>query len=167
VRTVDLDGFACLLRQVSREVILPRFEALHEVLVHAKATPEDPADIVTEVDLEVERILTAEILSRDDAALVIGEEATAAEPTLRDRLADAPRAWLVDPVDGTRNFSEGRDTFGVMVTFCAHGDAVASWIRNAIIAVGSTLARGSADVHGAALDGHGGRRDARRGAAWG
>jgi len=52
----------------------------------------------------------------------VGEEATAADPSLLDRLADAPLAFVVDPIDGTRNFVAGLPLFGVMAAAIVEGE---------------------------------------------
>ncbi len=48
----------------------------------------------------------------DDA--ILSEEDEAGDPSATDRL-DADRVWIVDPLDGTREFGEGRDDWAVHV----------------------------------------------------
>jgi fructose-1,6-bisphosphatase/inositol monophosphatase family enzyme len=38
---------------------------------------------------------------------VVAEEAAAARPELLDLIVGAPRAWVVDPLDGTQAFIDG------------------------------------------------------------
>jgi fructose-1,6-bisphosphatase/inositol monophosphatase family enzyme len=45
-----------------------------------------------------------------------------------ERLADDAPVWIVDPIDGTRNFAHGRPTFAVMVALARGGEGVAAWI---------------------------------------
>ncbi|HUS62742.1 MAG TPA: inositol monophosphatase [Acidimicrobiales bacterium] len=111
-----------LIRAVSAEVIEPRFEALLDEEVRSKA----PGEVVTIADEEGEarlRVRLREIIE----APVIGEEACAANPSLLDGLNDE-RVWLVDPLDGTRNFVDGSPHWAVMVALLERGEAVASWM---------------------------------------
>lgn len=113
-----------LLRQVAADVITPRFRMLadHEVM------EKNPGDLVTVADREAEVIITAALQREYPDALVVGEEATAADPALLDRLVGASRAWTVDPIDGTKNFVHGRADHAVMVAELRDGVTVRGWI---------------------------------------
>ena len=58
--------------------------------------------------------------------VVVGEEATSANPSLLNQLADAELAFVVDPVDGTSNFAAGLPLFGCMAAAFRHGEVVRS-----------------------------------------
>lgn len=64
-------------------------------------------DLVTEIDLEVERGFRAMIAERFPDHVVLGEEFEAKG----DREAGAPFVWLFDPVDGTTNYAHGLPIF--------------------------------------------------------
>jgi myo-inositol-1(or 4)-monophosphatase len=64
-------------------------------------------DLVTEIDLEVERGFRATIAERFPDHIVLGEEFEAAG----DRDARAPYVWMFDPVDGTTNYAHGLPIF--------------------------------------------------------
>lgn len=64
-------------------------------------------DLVTEVDLEVERGFRAMIADRFPDHVVLGEEFEAHG----DRESRAPCVWLFDPVDGTTNYAHGLPIF--------------------------------------------------------
>ncbi|BBZ29785.1 3'(2'),5'-bisphosphate nucleotidase CysQ [Mycolicibacterium madagascariense] len=69
---------------------------------------------------------------------VLSEEATAEERANSKRLS-AQRVWIVDPLDGTREFGElDRDDWAVHVALWQSGDLVAGAV--ALPAQGSTLA---------------------------
>lgn len=118
------DEVADLIRDVCERVILPRFRALasHEVI------QKRPGDVVTVADREAEAELTAAFGRATPGALVVGEEASFADPTALRALPDAEHAWVVDPVDGTRNFAAGTHDFGVMVAEVRRGEATRGWI---------------------------------------
>ncbi|MEX0913632.1 MAG: inositol monophosphatase family protein, partial [Demequina sp.] len=120
---MDMTAVATAMRDVSDAEIRPRFRALADGDIHLKG----PGDFVTEADLAAERELTTRLQAIRDIP-VVGEEATAADPSLPDRLADQPAAWVVDPVDGTANFVKGSPTYAVMVALVEHGESVAGWI---------------------------------------
>uniref|UniRef100_A0A3Q0R6X7 Inositol-phosphate phosphatase n=1 Tax=Amphilophus citrinellus TaxID=61819 RepID=A0A3Q0R6X7_AMPCI len=60
-----------------------------------------PADLVTETDQRVEKILIAAIRNQYPQHRFIGEESVAAGE--RVELTDHP-TWIIDPIDGTVNF---------------------------------------------------------------
>ena len=63
---------------------------------------------------------------------MVGEEATAADPSRLNLLADADLAFVVDPVDGTANFAAGLPLFGVMAAVIVRGEVVAAAIHDPI-----------------------------------
>jgi len=74
---------------------------------------------VCEVDLDVDRMLRARLAALDPAAGWLSEE-TADRP---DRLA-AERIWVVDPIDGTRDYIRGRPGWAVSVALVDRGEPV-------------------------------------------
>lgn len=121
---MDTDAITTVLQDVAAEVITPRFRALTAGEVHEK----NPGDLVTVADHEAEVLITAALLAAYPSAVVLGEEATAADPTLLDRYAVAEHAFTVDPVDGTKNFVNGSPDHAVMAAELRAGVVVRSWI---------------------------------------
>lgn len=122
--TVDVDAVTALVQHVAATVVRPRFRDLQAGEVSEKG----PGDLVTVVDTEAEAALVRGLALIAPGVPVVGEEGTAADPTTLDVLARAPRAWLVDPLDGTQAFVEGSPDHAVMVAMVEHGEAVAGWI---------------------------------------
>ena len=120
-----------LLQRVAAEVIVPRQRAL----LAADVSEKTPGEVVTVVDIEAERHLSQGLLALLPGSQVIGEEGVAARPELLHQLDDEA-AWLIDPIDGTRNFISGNGPFAVMVVLLRHGVAVAAWIHHPL--TGST-----------------------------
>lgn len=118
-----IDAVADVIREVGAAEVVPRFRALAEGDVSEKS----PGDYVTIADQECERVLT-ERLGRIHNVPVVGEEATAADPSLLNLVAGAPAAWVIDPIDGTANFVAGKTSFVVMVALVEHGRTVAAWV---------------------------------------
>ncbi len=125
----DRDFIVQLTRDVARTEILPRFRRMGPGAIMQKSGPQD---LVTEADLAAEAALTAALQARFPGALVVGEEAVAADPTLRQRMAEAPDAFVIDPVDGTWNFAHGLPCFGVIIARLSHGVPVYGLILDPI-----------------------------------
>ncbi|CDZ55673.1 inositol monophosphatase family protein [Neorhizobium galegae] len=114
------------MRQAGEAEVLPRFLGVTAEGIRAKTVPDD---IVTDADLGAERRLSAALASHFPEALIVGEEAVSADPTLLDRLADAELAAIIDPVDGTWNFAHGVPLFGMIVAIVSGGETVAGLIH--------------------------------------
>jgi fructose-1,6-bisphosphatase/inositol monophosphatase family enzyme len=104
--------------------IMPRWRSLTAAEIRTKS---HEWDLVTDADVEAEKLLTAALRDLLDIT-VVGEEATAANPALLDEVGTGEACWVVDPVDGTRNFVEGKETFACMVALIDGGRTQAAWI---------------------------------------
>jgi myo-inositol-1(or 4)-monophosphatase len=87
-------------------------------------------DPVTEADIAVDRALRSLLV--DDGEGWLSEE-TADRP---DRIAKS-RLWIVDPIDGTREFVSGIPEWCVSIGYVVDGEAVAGGILNR--AAGQTI----------------------------
>ena len=121
---MDPAAITALVEHVAATVVRPRFRDL----VAGDIAEKGPGDLVTVVDQAAEVALTKGLRELDPAALVVGEEAVAADPTMLDALAVVERAYLVDPIDGTQAFVDGEGEYAVMVSRVERGEAVASWV---------------------------------------
>ncbi len=121
------DAVVALMRRVGRDIILPRFRMLAADEVAEKT----PGDFVTIADRESEAVLTEGLSALLPGSRVLGEEAEALDPgALGDLSAGA--LWIVDPLDGTNNFAEGKTPFAVMVALAVDGVARAGWILDPV-----------------------------------
>jgi histidinol-phosphatase len=99
---VDADlAFAVRLADLADSISLPRFRAL-DLRVETKpdATP------VTDADRAVERALRELVERERPSDAFFGEE---------EGEASGPARWIVDPIDGTRNFSRGVPVWATLV----------------------------------------------------
>jgi len=55
-------------------------------------------------------------------------EAVSDSPALVDALSARAPVWLIDPIDGTKNFAQGNANFGVMIALIEAGRTRASWM---------------------------------------
>lgn len=123
--SIDVMALADVLRRAAKAEILPRFRRLSDGDVRAKS---EATDLVTEADVNAERMIRAELEQFAPQALFIGEESVAADPSLLSKLKEAELAVIVDPVDGTFNFASGIPAFGVMASVVYRNETVAGLI---------------------------------------
>jgi 3'(2'), 5'-bisphosphate nucleotidase len=71
---------------------------------------------VTIADRRASELIVARLAERFPADPVISEELAVAPGALH-----APRVWLVDPIDGTKDFIRGSDGFAVMIGLLVNG----------------------------------------------
>lgn len=145
----DRDRVSELLREAAETIVLPRFQALEDDEIMEKGV----GDIVTVADLEAEQFLSKALAALMPNSLVVGEEAHAKHPEILRRFEDDDPVWVIDPVDGTRNFTRGRQTFCMLVALVVRNRPVHGWIldpttdRLAIAEEG-----GGASINGARLE---------------
>ena len=111
-----------LMRFAAQRSMLPRFRALAEHEVEMKGA-DDP---VTIVDREVEAFLTEALSKLAPGVAVVGEEAVHADKSVLDHLSG--QCWIIDPLDGTANFAEGKEPFGIIIALVEAGETVAGWL---------------------------------------
>ena len=114
---------AALMRDAAERAIMPRWQTLTADQIDANAAD----DVVTVADKEAEVILAEGLARILPEATIVGEEAAHADPALLERLGDT-LCWIVDPLDGTNNFAQGKPPFGVMVALAEAGETIAGWI---------------------------------------
>ncbi|MEV0178833.1 inositol monophosphatase family protein [Streptomyces sp. NPDC050625] len=134
------------VRKAAATEILPRFRRLAEHEIDQKSGPHD---LVTDADRLAEEYLTAALGALLPGSVVVGEEAVHANPATYEAIrGDAP-VWIVDPVDGTRQFVHGDPGFCTLVALAHRGVLLASWTYAPARDQLATAVRG----HGAFLDG--------------
>ena len=122
---MDTDGILGLMQETAETVITPRFKTLEDDQITQKS---GPYDLVTVADKEAEEYLTTRLQSAFPHAVVVGEESVFDHPERRKLLPNADHAFIIDPIDGTRNFVRGRDQHGVMVAETKGGITTRGWI---------------------------------------
>ena len=75
-------------------------------------------------------------------SVALGEEAVSRGQTDLDLLTGDSTVWVIDPVDGTQNFANGKPKFGVMVALCRRGEILAGWIYDPLTADIAVAERG-------------------------
>lgn len=121
----DLARVAAIVAEIANREIAPHYRRLRRADIKAKASP---GDLVTIVDENVEKALHSALSELTPSACFVGEEASAADPEIAAALTNASECWVVDPLDGTRNFVNGVDEFGTIVAYVEKGETKAGWI---------------------------------------
>ncbi len=93
------------------EVIRERFLTDKEIRFKGRA------DIVTDVDLAAEKIILDMVQWEYPQFSILSEESNPIE-------RGSPYTWVIDPIDGTRNFAEGIPHFCVVVALAKGSDVV-------------------------------------------
>lgn len=122
---VDIQAVADIIRDVAANEILPRWRNLASGDISHKSKP---GDLVTIADRAAEEQLERRLGALLPGSVVIGEEAVFATPSVLERFSGNDPIWVVDPIDGTRAFTEGRPTFDVLVALVQNGRGIAGWI---------------------------------------
>jgi fructose-1,6-bisphosphatase/inositol monophosphatase family enzyme len=123
-RDVDVDAVSALVQRVAADIVVPGWRALSASDVDEKS----PGEWVTRIDRTAEAALTCGLRELLPGAPVIGEEAASEDPSLTGELTAADAAWLVDPLDGTRNYIDGTDQYAIMIALVRRQQTVAAWI---------------------------------------
>jgi fructose-1,6-bisphosphatase/inositol monophosphatase family enzyme len=112
------------IRKAAATEIMPRWRQLAAHEVEQKSGPHD---LVTDADRKAELYLTEALGTLLPGSVVVGEEAVHANPASYEAIrGDAP-VWIVDPVDGTRQFVRGEAGFCTLVALAHRGTLLASW----------------------------------------
>ncbi len=122
---VPIDRVAEIIVDVADAVIMPRWRNL---AAHEIGTKSRPDDLVTIADREAEEALSQRLADILPGAHVVGEEAVSADGAVLELLRSSEPVWVIDPIDGTRKFSEGRPEFDVLVALVQDGRGLAGWI---------------------------------------
>ena len=134
MKPIDLAAIENIIAEVAATEIMPRFRRLEQSDIEMKGV-NDP---VTVADKAAEEALIARFQDILPGSVIVGEESFAKDTRILSRFSGDEDVWVIDPIDGTRNFIEGRAEFGVMVALVRRKKTVAAWIHDP--SSGDTLA---------------------------
>lgn len=120
----DLTDIEAAVRAAAAAEIMPRYRQL---AAHEVVEKNGPHDLVTVADRRAEEHLTASLGRLLPGSVVVGEEAVHADPKVYEALGGEAPVWIVDPVDGTRQFVHGETGFCTLVALAHRGELLASW----------------------------------------
>ena len=110
-----------VIQETAEEIILPRFKALTTEQIKEKS---GPGDLVTIADIEAEEKLSKAFKQLLIGSKVVGEETTSKKPETINLLGSESLVWVIDPIDGTKNFTKGNHLFCIMVCLVRFGTPV-------------------------------------------
>lgn len=135
----DLTDVEEAVRKAAAAEIMPRFRQL---AAHEIVEKNGPHDLVTVADRLAEEHLTASLTALLPGSVVVGEEAVHASPGILGALRGDDPVWIVDPVDGTRQFVHGDPGFATLVCLAHRGELLASWTYAPALDLMATARRG-------------------------
>ena len=104
-------------RAFAEELTALASATVREQISHPSVEIKTDGSPVTAVDLAVERVLRERIDAAYPGHGVLGEE-------YGSRDLDAEWVWVVDPIDGTRQFAAGLPNYGILIALCHRGRPV-------------------------------------------
>jgi histidinol-phosphatase len=107
----DLD-LALRLADTADAITLARFRA-----ADLRVTRKPDRTPVTDADTAVEDALRSTIAAERGGDAVLGEERGGV-------VTDAERGWVIDPIDGTKNFSRGVPVWATLIALTVRGEPV-------------------------------------------
>lgn len=128
-----------ILADVARSEVMPRFNG---TIANEAREKTSAFDIVTDADEAAEREISARLRKAFPGAALVGEEAAGRDPDLMGQIASADLAFVIDPIDGTKNFSSGVPLFGMMVAATVRGEVVFGAIHDPVCQDTSLAIRG-------------------------
>jgi fructose-1,6-bisphosphatase/inositol monophosphatase family enzyme len=118
-----------IMAKAAQAEIMPRFRTLSADQVKQKSSS---FDLVTEADEAAEKAISKQLAAAFPGSVIIGEEAAAKDPDIVSGIAEAELAFIIDPIDGTKNFVAGLPLFGSMIAATVRGEIVFGAIHDPI-----------------------------------
>ncbi len=109
----DLDVLKNIIRDTANDEILPRFNCIDYNI-------KDDGSIVTEADLAANNRIRQALLSLYPNIAFLSEEMELAEQ--EELLQSSKKLWILDPLDGTSNFSAGLPLFATSLALIVDGE---------------------------------------------
>jgi len=125
---VEVNDIREILYNISKKIILPSFGNLSNNQISYK----NNKDIVTEIDIKVEKELYFELSKLIQNSKFVGEETYSKDPSILNYYQSDNYCWTVDPIDGTSNFAKSKDRFAVMVSLTKNKQIIQSFVYKPI-----------------------------------
>jgi|SRR3989344_1886387 len=85
--------------------------------VHEYRSKESKEQLVSQVDIDSENLIKSRIFERFPDHAILAEESGKNEK-------DSEYLWIIDPIDGTRNYLHGHPTFGISIALAKNKKVV-------------------------------------------
>ena len=113
-----------LLINVNKDIILPYRKNLKSEDISTKTSNDD---FVSIADKKTEEIITKHLRGFFNVNDILGEE-TAFLDKQYDEYLDKSLLWVVDPIDGTKNYINGKENFCSMISLVNHMLPIATFV---------------------------------------
>ena len=100
-------------------------------LGHSRIRRKADRSVVTDADEAMQALMLERIAAGYPDHAVVAEESTKYPAQLADPEA-ARFCWIIDPLDGTRNYSRGLAIFSISISLLEHGQPVAGLVFNPV-----------------------------------
>jgi fructose-1,6-bisphosphatase/inositol monophosphatase family enzyme len=120
----DPEQICNIMEECSLNFLAPMFGRLSEKQVWRKPNN----SVVTSVDIQAEEFLRRRLKQLIPGSSTVGEEEAGKDPSILERLESDRPLWIIDALDGTRNFVNGVDCYAVLVALFYKREIVAGWI---------------------------------------
>ena len=104
--------FALRLADLADAISLRAYEGTFGVRLKPDGSP------VTDADVAIEAGIRESLARSYPADRVLGEEGGSGGPD------SSPRTWVIDPIDGTKNFTAGIPIWGTLIALVENGESV-------------------------------------------
>ena len=125
IRNEILDFIVNILINVNEKVILNYFNKLTAKDIDIKSSADD---FVSIADKESEDYITKKLSNFISTAKIIGEESAFFDKKNFFNLLNEPLLWVIDPIDGTKNYINGDENFCSMISLVKDSLPIASFI---------------------------------------
>lgn len=135
-----VDTVKALMIEVAADELLTRWRNL----TGDEVTHKKDKSLVTVADKASEKRIIEGLsaIPLPTKAHILGEESFEADPTLADNVFKEGYCWIIDPLDGTRSFAEGKDDFGILVALTYNGETIGGWVYQPVTGIFYTALKG-------------------------
>lgn len=115
-RSWNIQDLIYLVREAAKKELLPRF-------FKVKESKKDDNSIITEADIKMQEVIKSKLYALDNDILFLGEEMSSQEQN--NILQQTEKAtWVLDPLDGTTNFSAGIPYYATSLALIENGEVI-------------------------------------------
>ena len=125
IRNEILHFVVNVLLNVNEKVVLNYFNKLTPKDIDIKSSSDD---FVSIADKKSEDYISKNLSNFLDNAKIIGEETAFLDKENFLSLLNEPLLWVIDPIDGTKNYINGNENFCSMISLVEHSLPIASFI---------------------------------------
>ena len=120
-----LEYITSILIDVNDQIVLYYFNKLSPNDINTKTSSDD---FVSIADKKSEIFITTKLYNFLGITKIIGEESAFIDKKNYLNLLNEPLLWVIDPIDGTKNYINGNKNFCSMISLVKHSFPIASFI---------------------------------------